>query len=107
MGVTIGIVKESTENETRVALVPEVTTKLGAMQALLLVESGAGVAQTNALQATYVGCHRGIKSYNSSACLSSFNRKPTPWMFSIFNRLSFRRYLRKREMNTSRLRPKK
>jgi len=44
MGVTIGIVKETTENETRVALVPEVTAKLGAMQAEVLVETGAGTA---------------------------------------------------------------
>jgi NAD(P) transhydrogenase subunit alpha len=44
MGVTIGIVKESTDNETRVALVPEVTTKLAAMNVTVLVESGAGEA---------------------------------------------------------------
>jgi len=44
MGVTIGIVKETTENETRVALVPEVTTKLAALGVDVLVEAGAGEA---------------------------------------------------------------
>ncbi len=42
MPVTIGVLKETLAGETRVALVPEVLTKLTALKAEVLLESGAG-----------------------------------------------------------------
>ncbi len=44
MAVVIGVLRETAANETRVALVPEIATKLKALGARVLVESGAGVA---------------------------------------------------------------
>ena len=38
MPITIGVVKETAPNETRVALVPEVTAKFTALGARVLVE---------------------------------------------------------------------
>src|SRR5262245_33807779 len=43
MPITIGVLREVTPGETRVALVPEVATKFRATGARLLVERGAGV----------------------------------------------------------------
>ena len=43
MPITIGVVKETAPNETRVALVPEVTAKFAALGARVLVERLAGV----------------------------------------------------------------
>jgi len=40
--ITIGVVKESAPNETRVALVPEVTAKFAALGARVLIEKDAG-----------------------------------------------------------------
>ncbi len=44
MPVTIGVLKETLRGENRVAVVPEVATRLAALGASLLVERGAGVA---------------------------------------------------------------
>jgi H+-translocating NAD(P) transhydrogenase subunit alpha len=44
MAVVIGVLRETAANETRVALVPEIATKLKALGARVLVESGAGQA---------------------------------------------------------------
>lgn len=44
MPITIGVVKETAPNETRVALVPEVTAKFAALGARVLVERLAGEA---------------------------------------------------------------
>lgn len=44
MPVTIGVLRETTEGETRVALVPEVISKFTALGAQLLIENGAGLA---------------------------------------------------------------
>ncbi len=44
MAVVIGVLRETAANETRVALVPEIATKLKALGARVLVESGAGMA---------------------------------------------------------------
>lgn len=44
MGLTIGVVTETTPGERRVALVPEVLRKLLAADARVLVQAGAGVA---------------------------------------------------------------
>jgi NAD(P) transhydrogenase subunit alpha len=46
MSVTIGVLKETTADETRVALVPEVVAKYSALGVKLLIESGAGAAAT-------------------------------------------------------------
>jgi NAD(P) transhydrogenase subunit alpha len=40
--ITIGVVKETAPNETRVALVPEVTAKFAALGARVLLQKGAG-----------------------------------------------------------------
>ncbi len=42
MTVTIGVLKETTAGETRVALVPEVVAKYSSLGAQLLIENGAG-----------------------------------------------------------------
>ncbi len=42
MAVVIGILRETAANETRVAVVPEIATKLKALGARVLLESGAG-----------------------------------------------------------------
>ena len=42
MPVTIGVLRETTAGETRVALVPEVITKFTDLGAQLLIETGAG-----------------------------------------------------------------
>jgi NAD(P) transhydrogenase subunit alpha len=44
MAVIIGILRETAANETRVAVVPEIATKLKALGARVLIERGAGVA---------------------------------------------------------------
>ncbi len=44
MPVTIGVLKESVPGENRVAVVPEVATRLAALGARLLFERGAGIA---------------------------------------------------------------
>ncbi len=44
MAVVIGILRETAANETRVAVVPEIATKLKALGARVLVEAGAGEA---------------------------------------------------------------
>jgi H+-translocating NAD(P) transhydrogenase subunit alpha len=44
MAVVIGALRETAAHETRVALVPEIATKLKALGARVLLESGAGVA---------------------------------------------------------------
>jgi NAD(P) transhydrogenase subunit alpha len=44
MPVTIGVLKETVRDENRVAVVPEVATRLAALGAKLLIERGAGVA---------------------------------------------------------------
>ncbi len=44
MPVTIGVLKETLRGENRVAVVPEVATRLAALGASLLVERGAGAA---------------------------------------------------------------
>jgi NAD(P) transhydrogenase subunit alpha len=44
MPITIGVLRETTPGETRVALVPEVVTKFKAAGARVLLERGAGVA---------------------------------------------------------------
>jgi len=44
MAVVIGVLRETAANETRVAVVPEIATKLKALGARVLVEHGAGVA---------------------------------------------------------------
>jgi NAD(P) transhydrogenase subunit alpha len=44
MSVTIGVIRESTPGEARVALVPEVVAKFVAAGAVVLMERGAGVA---------------------------------------------------------------
>jgi NAD(P) transhydrogenase subunit alpha len=43
MAVVIGVLKETVANETRVAVVPEIATKLKALGARVLLERGAGV----------------------------------------------------------------
>jgi NAD(P) transhydrogenase subunit alpha len=43
MPVTIGVLRETAPDETRVALVPEVLVKFKSLQASVLVEAGAGV----------------------------------------------------------------
>jgi len=42
MPVVVGVLKETAANENRVAIVPEIATKLRALGALVLFESGAG-----------------------------------------------------------------
>jgi len=42
MPVVVGVLKETAANENRVAIVPEIATKLRGLGALVLVESGAG-----------------------------------------------------------------
>jgi NAD(P) transhydrogenase subunit alpha len=42
MPVVVGVLKETAANENRVAIVPEIATKLRALGAVVLVESGAG-----------------------------------------------------------------
>jgi len=44
MSVTIGVLKETVRGEDRVAVVPEVATRLAALGARLLIERGAGAA---------------------------------------------------------------
>jgi NAD(P) transhydrogenase subunit alpha len=44
MAVIIGILRETAANETRVAVVPEIATKLKALGARVLIERGAGAA---------------------------------------------------------------
>jgi len=44
MAVVIGVLKETVANETRVAVVPEIATKLKALGARVLLERGAGIA---------------------------------------------------------------
>ncbi len=44
MPVTVGVLRESAANESRVAIVPEVAAKLKALGARVLVERGAGTA---------------------------------------------------------------
>jgi NAD(P) transhydrogenase subunit alpha len=44
MAVVIGVLKETVANETRVAVVPEIATKLKALGARILLERGAGIA---------------------------------------------------------------
>ena len=44
MSVTIGVLKETARGENRVAVVPEVATRLAALGARLLIERGAGAA---------------------------------------------------------------
>ncbi|MGE0465995.1 MAG: NAD(P) transhydrogenase subunit alpha [Steroidobacteraceae bacterium] len=44
MAVTIGVLKETARGENRVAVVPEVATRLAALGARLLIERGAGAA---------------------------------------------------------------
>jgi NAD(P) transhydrogenase subunit alpha len=44
MPVVVGVLKETAVNENRVAIVPEIATKLRALGAVVLVESGAGSA---------------------------------------------------------------
>jgi NAD(P) transhydrogenase subunit alpha len=44
MSVTIGVLKEAARGENRVAVVPEVATRLAALGARLLIERGAGAA---------------------------------------------------------------
>jgi len=44
MAVIIGILRDTAANETRVAVVPEIATKLRALGVRVLVEQGAGVA---------------------------------------------------------------
>ncbi len=44
MPVTIGVLKETVRGENRVAVVPEVATRLSALGARLLIERGAGAA---------------------------------------------------------------
>jgi NAD(P) transhydrogenase subunit alpha len=44
MPVTIGVLKETVRGENRVAVVPEVATRLAALGARLLIERGAGAA---------------------------------------------------------------
>ena len=44
MAVIIGILRDTAANETRVAVVPEIATKLKALGARVLIERGAGVA---------------------------------------------------------------
>jgi NAD(P) transhydrogenase subunit alpha len=44
MPTTIGVLREATPNETRVALVPEIASKFKAAGARVLIERGAGVA---------------------------------------------------------------
>jgi len=44
MPVVVGVLKETAANENRVAIVPEVAAKLTALGAVVLVQSGAGVA---------------------------------------------------------------
>jgi NAD(P) transhydrogenase subunit alpha len=43
MTVTLGVLKETSPGENRVALIPEVATKLKAAGARVVVERGAGV----------------------------------------------------------------
>ena len=44
MPVTIGVLKETVRGENRVAVVPEVATRLAALGARVLIERGAGAA---------------------------------------------------------------
>jgi NAD(P) transhydrogenase subunit alpha len=44
MPVVVGVLKETAANENRVAIVPEIATKLRALGAVVLVENGAGSA---------------------------------------------------------------
>jgi NAD(P) transhydrogenase subunit alpha len=44
MAVVIGVLKETVANETRVAVVPEIATKLKALGARVLLERGAGIS---------------------------------------------------------------
>jgi NAD(P) transhydrogenase subunit alpha len=44
MGVVVGVLKETAANETRVALIPEIATKLKALGATVRIERGAGTA---------------------------------------------------------------
>ena len=51
MGVVVGVLKETAANETRVALIPEVATKLKGLGATVRIERGAGTAAHFADQA--------------------------------------------------------
>jgi H+-translocating NAD(P) transhydrogenase subunit alpha len=51
MGVVVGVLKETAVNETRVALIPEVATKLKGLGATVRIERGAGTAAHFADQA--------------------------------------------------------
>jgi H+-translocating NAD(P) transhydrogenase subunit alpha len=53
MAVVVGVLKETAANETRVALIPEIATKLKALGARVLLERGAGVS-ANFTDAAYV-----------------------------------------------------
>jgi len=44
MSVVVGVLKETAANETRVALVPEIASKLKALGIRVLIERGAGTA---------------------------------------------------------------
>ena len=44
MPLTIGVLNESAQNETRVALVPEIVKKLQALEATVRIQAGAGLA---------------------------------------------------------------
>ena len=51
MSVVVGVLKETAANETRVALIPEVATKLKGLGATVRIERGAGIAAHFADQA--------------------------------------------------------
>jgi NAD(P) transhydrogenase subunit alpha len=51
MGVVVGVLRETAANETRVALIPEIATKLKALGATVRIERGAGTAAHFADQA--------------------------------------------------------
>ena len=44
MSVVVGVLKETAAKETRVALVPEIATKLKSLGVRVLIERGAGAA---------------------------------------------------------------
>jgi len=44
MPVVVGVLAETAANETRVALIPEIATKLKALGVRVLIERGAGMA---------------------------------------------------------------
>lgn len=84
MPLTIGVLKEAHEGETRVALTPEITTKLQKLGVAVVMESGAG-AGSKLLDKEYEGVRFGSADDVLSGCQLLLTVQPP--RAAIVNRL--------------------